>query len=185
MTSTPKKITTSVDLKMTGDEDSENKVVNDGKDVDDETKNKQRKPSKQEWLSHLSSNFLEIVIGGLEVSLRAKVSQKVKEKKKLTPKENMSLVHSVNHHIFNWKGPQTPDGSLSRYVDMINIGILLWQLFRDVAQLINQHLPETFAYTEMVMTEFGPVPVKKFKGEGGVEGLASRIANNYYNRYVR
>jgi len=77
MTSTPKKITTSVDLKMTGDEDSENKVVNDGKDVDDETKNKQRKPSKQEWLSHLSSNFLEIVIGGLEVSLRAKVSQKV------------------------------------------------------------------------------------------------------------
>ena len=119
MTSTPKKIKTGVDLKMTGEEDSENKVVNDCQDVNDETKNKQRKLSKQEWLSDLSYNFLEIVIGGLEVSLRGKVSQKVKEKKKLTPKENMSLVHSVNHHIFNWKGPQTPDGSLSRHVDMI------------------------------------------------------------------
>ena len=119
MTSTPKKIKTGVDLKMTGEEDSENKVVNDCQGVNDETKNKQRKLSKQEWLSDLSYNFLEIVIGGLEVSLRGKVSQKVKEKKKLTPKENMSLVHSVNHHIFNWKGPQTPDGSLSRHVDMI------------------------------------------------------------------
>ena len=51
--------------------------------------------------------------------------------------------------------------------------------------MFKQFIPETFAFTEMVMTEFGPLPVKKTKGEGGVEGLATRISNNFYNRYVR
>jgi hypothetical protein len=52
--------------------------------------------------------------------------------------------------------------------------------------MFKQFIPETFAYTEMVMSpEFGPLPVKKSKGEGGVEGLATRISNNFYNRYVR
>ena len=58
--------------------------------------------------------------------------------------------------------------------------------FRDVAELFKKFLPETFATTDTIMTEdYGPVPVKKFKGEGGLESLGTRIANNFYNRYVR
>ena len=51
--------------------------------------------------------------------------------------------------------------------------------------MFKELLPETFAFTDVVMTEFGPLPVKKSKGEGGVEGLAFRISNNFYNRYIR
>ena len=72
--------------------------------------------SKQDWLSNLNCNFAEIVIGGLEVSLREKVRNKFETKTKLTPKENMAMVHSVNHHILLWIGIQRPESSLCRYV---------------------------------------------------------------------
>ena len=51
--------------------------------------------------------------------------------------------------------------------------------------MFKKFLPETFAFTDSIMTDFGPVPVKKYKGEGGLECLGARIANNFYNRYVR
>ena len=71
--------------------------------------------SKQEWLSNLNSSFVDIVIGGLEVSLRDKVRHKFGSKIKLSPKENMAMVHSINHHIFKWIGNQRPESSLCRY----------------------------------------------------------------------
>ena len=58
-------------------------------------------------------------------------------------------------------------------------------LFRDIAEIFKRHMPETYAYMDTVMTDYGPMPVKRAKGEGGLETLAARIANNFYNRYVR
>ena len=126
MTSTPKKNTPVFAADFTGgDEDFEKKEVEDeDKETnkkDETAENKPRSLSKQEWLSNLSTNFIEIVVDGLEVCLRDKVAEKLKQKKKLTPKENMALIHSVNHHIFKWIGPQTPDGPLSRCVDLIKV----------------------------------------------------------------
>ena len=72
--------------------------------------------SKQEWLSNLNQHFVEIVVGGLEVSLRQKVAEKIEKKTKLNPKENMSLIHSINFHIFQFIGKQRPDNSLCRLV---------------------------------------------------------------------
>ena len=138
MTSTPKKNTPVFAANFNGgDKDFE---VEDGGDKDFEVedeeketnkkdktaKNKPRSLSKQEWLSNLSTNFIEIVVDGLEVGLRDKVAEKVKQKKKLTPKENMALIHSVNHHIFKWIGPQTPDGPLSRCFDLIKLEVLIF-----------------------------------------------------------
>lgn len=37
----------------------------------------------------------------------------------------------------------------------------------------------------MESDEFGVLPVKKAKGEGGRCDLATRIGNNFYNDYVR
>jgi hypothetical protein len=47
-------------------------------------------------------------------------------------------------------------------------------------------LPETFAYEEKIVTEeFGVLPTKKGKGEGGVKNLASRISEAFYNSHMR
>jgi hypothetical protein len=47
-------------------------------------------------------------------------------------------------------------------------------------------LPETFAYEEKIVTEeFGVLPMKKGKGEGGVKNLASRISEAFYNNHMR
>ena len=59
-------------------------------------------------------------------------------------------------------------------------------VFRDVAEIIQRAIPETFATVETVESEeFGLLPVKKAKGEGGMSDLATRLGNNYYNDYIR
>ena len=90
MTSTPKKNTPVFAADFTGgDEDFEKKEVEDeDKETnkkDETAENKPRSLSKQEWLSNLSTNFIEIVVDGLEVCLRDKVAEKLKQKKKLSP----------------------------------------------------------------------------------------------------
>jgi hypothetical protein len=56
--------------------------------------------------------------------------------------------------------------------------------FRDVADIISRAIPETFATSETIESEeFGSLPVKKAKGEGGRSDLATRLGNNYYNDY--
>ena len=71
--------------------------------------------SKQEWLSDLNQDFEDIVVGGLEVGLRGQVEDNIKMKVKMTPKQNMALIHSINHHIYKFIGKQRPDSSLCRY----------------------------------------------------------------------
>ena len=111
-----------ISLRDVEDDEKDDWNENDGKEKDGKENEEVSKisglkfKSKQAWLSNLRSHFVEIAVDGLEISLRDKVSEKIKQKKKLTPKENMSLIHSINHHIFKWTGPQTPDSSLTRYV---------------------------------------------------------------------
>ena len=70
---------------------------------------------------------------------------------------------------------------------IINKRVSMFELlyFRDIADIFKRHMPETYAYTDTVITDYGPMPVRRGKGEGGLESLAARIANNFYNRYVR
>ena len=57
---------------------------------------------------------------------------------------------------------------------------------RDVSNIMKEKMPATFATVETVKSaEFGSLPVKKLKGEGGLGDLATRLGNNYYNDYVR
>lgn len=55
-----------------------------------------------------------------------------------------------------------------------------------MADIIQRAIPETFASSETIESdEFGSLPVKKAKGEGGMSDLATRLGNNYYNDYLR
>ena len=56
---------------------------------------------------------------------------------------------------------------------------------RDVAEIVKRHIPETFCYEEKVVTEFGVLPQKKSKGEGGRSTLAQRISETFYNTHIR
>ena len=70
--------------------------------------------SKQQWLSALDANFVNKIVGGLEVSLRGAVEQNIRERKKLAPKQNKAVKSSVNHQIFQFIGNQRPDANLCR-----------------------------------------------------------------------
>jgi len=129
-----------------------------------------RTKSKQEWLHDFSSKFLEIVVGGMEASIRKSVANSIHEKKALKGKANQAVINSVNHAIFEFIGNQRPTK----------------EFCRDVAEIIKKHIPDTYAVVEtMESVEFGSLPVKKAKGEGGQSDLATRIGNNYYNDYLR
>ena len=113
--------TTSEVVESLNEADADDK--NSTKQEDEETIRVRFKPkmqgvrkyfSKQEWLSDLNEDFINIVVGGLEVGLRTEVSNNIYNKKIMTPKQNMALVHSVNHHIYLFIGKQRPDSSLCR-----------------------------------------------------------------------
>ena len=70
--------------------------------------------SKKDWLSQFSANFVEIVVNGLEASMRTKVKSSIEGKKKLTPKQNKSVIAAVNHEIFKFIGNQRPDANMCR-----------------------------------------------------------------------
>lgn len=72
------------------------------------------KKSKKDWLSQLSANFVEIVVQGLEASMRSKVKSSIEGEKKLSPKQNKSVIAAVNHEIFKFVGNQRPDASMCR-----------------------------------------------------------------------
>ena len=70
--------------------------------------------SKKDWLSHFSANFVEIVVQGLEASMRSKVKSSIEGGIKLSPKQNKSVIAAVNHEIFQFVGNQRPDASMCR-----------------------------------------------------------------------
>jgi len=129
-----------------------------------------RTKSKQEWLHDFGSNFTRIVVVGMEASIRKTMANSILEKKPLKGKANQAVINSVNHHIYEYIGNQRPTK----------------EFCRDVADIIKRCIPDTYAVVEtMESDEFGSLPVKKAKGEGGQSDLATRIGNNYYNDYLR
>ena len=50
---------------------------------------------------------------------------------------------------------------------------------------MKREVPDTYAAVEKVETQFGQMPVQRRKGEGGAGSLAKRIADNFYNKYIR
>ena len=58
-------------------------------------------------------------------------------------------------------------------------------LLRKVGAVIKRKIPETFSTVEKVQTDLGEFPVSGKKGEGGANPLFTRIADNFYNRFLR
>ena len=73
-----------------------------------------RTKSKQEWLHDFGSNFIDIVVGGMEASIRKLVASSIHEKKALKGKSNQAVINSVNHAIFEFIGNQRPTKEFCR-----------------------------------------------------------------------
>ena len=71
--------------------------------------------SKLEWLADFSLRFTEIVVGGIEASLRQKVGTCIKEKMPLKGKLNQAVINSVIHHTFEFNGCHRPSKDLCRW----------------------------------------------------------------------
>lgn len=71
--------------------------------------------SRKSFIDKLDENFVESVVQGLESSLRSEVRSKIEQKIKLSPKQNKSVIASVNHLIFEYVGAQRPDINMCRY----------------------------------------------------------------------
>ena len=70
--------------------------------------------SRKDFLSNLGTNFVETVILGLEASLRPGVRTKIDQNVKLSPKENKSVIASVNFLINEYVGAQRPPMDICR-----------------------------------------------------------------------
>ena len=88
--------------------------VEAGSGVDSGLGGGSRYQSKQQWLNNLRNNFLDIAVGGLEVTLRKKVSELIEQKKPLKGKNNQAVINSINHHVYEFIGNQRPDKALCR-----------------------------------------------------------------------
>ena len=56
---------------------------------------------------------------------------------------------------------------------------------RRLAQLLKKKIPDTYDTCTVVRTQFGDMPMEKEKGEGGASSLERRLANQFYNKYIR
>jgi len=125
--------------------------------------------SQAEWICFVEKNFMEIICGGLDVSLREQTKKNVLSKVKLTPRQNAGVINSLNYAVKEQYGLQTPNQDLCRRL----------------AQLLRSKIPDTYSVVEAVRTEYGDLPMSKQKGEGGVCKLEKRIAVNFYNKFMR
>ena len=50
---------------------------------------------------------------------------------------------------------------------------------------MKREIPETYSLVETVRTDFGVMPVPVRKGEGGTSALSRRLADNFYNKFMR
>ena len=71
--------------------------------------------SRKTWLEQFDANFVQIVVDGLESTLREQVRNSISNKEKLIPIENKAVIRAVNHEIYKFMGgSQRPDASLCR-----------------------------------------------------------------------
>lgn len=113
----------------------------------------------KDWMKHLDDNFLEIVLENMDGTNRSETAISIQNRMRLSPRQNMSVIHSINFHTYKFIGSVRPDMSLCRIL----------------ALLLEQKLPETF----------NDCIKDKKKGEGGKGDLALRISDIFYKTLVR
>ena len=57
--------------------------------------------SSGEFLASIDNKFEKVVVGGMEAGIRKLVKEKLKNKIKLAPKENISIIHALNQVVFD------------------------------------------------------------------------------------
>jgi DNA-binding XRE family transcriptional regulator len=58
----------------------------------------------KDWIKHLDENFLEIVLDNMEAATRKEAAISIKNQTKLSPKQNISVIHRINFHAFKFIG---------------------------------------------------------------------------------
>ena len=125
--------------------------------------------SMGEFLTHVDSDFVSAVIGGLEAGLRRTCEVKLVNKNELLPKENIGIIHALNQTVYNEFGPDRPDPKFCH----------------KLAEILKSKYPQTFRVKKTVQTSFGSLEMKRNKGEGGHRDLVHRIGDNFYNKFTK
>ena len=82
-------------------------------DVDTEKTSKpEATMSINDWLKHIEDNFIPLIFEGLNASTRASVVEAMKTNQELNYKQAMSIIHSLNHQVFQYIGHVRPDPTL-------------------------------------------------------------------------
>ena len=97
----------------------------------------------------------------MEASTRKEAAILIQNQTKLSPKQNIGVIHSINFHAFKFIGAVRPDASFCKIL----------------ASLLKQKLPETFNDNDC--------KTDRRKGEGGKRDLDARIGDTFYNSHVR
>ena len=84
----------------------------------------------EEWLKHLADNFIPIVVGGIDVTLRSDVLTSIKAGRSLTKRQEQAVIRSLNQQIRQFLEPT--NSRLDRAFS------------RCLANLVVEKLPETF-----------------------------------------
>ena len=116
----------------------------------------------EDWLKNLDEKFFEIIFENMDSVTRDETAVAVQNHVRLSPKQNSSLINSLNFHTFKLIGAVRPDQSLCRVL----------------ATILKNKLPETYLDTT---AEDG---VRR-KGEGGKKNLSTRMADCFYNVFIR
>ena len=125
--------------------------------------------SEAEFLVDLDNRFEEIVIDGLEVSLRNPVREKMNKNEKLLGKENNGVINSVNMAVCEQYGKSRPSNKLCT----------------NLAEILKAKFPATFRIQSAVNSSFGPLSLPRSRGDGGHGDLVKRIGNCFYNQIIR
>ena len=116
----------------------------------------------EDWLKNLDEKFFEIIFENMDSVTRDETALAVQNHVRLSPIQNSSLINSLNFHTFNLIGAVIPDQSFCRVL----------------ATILKNKLPETYLGTT---TDDGVTR----KGEGGKKNLSTRIADCFYNVFIR
>ena len=125
---------------------------------------------------------------GLDVSLRDKTEQNIQNNIQLTPKQNNGVVHALNYHVLKQFGRSRPRPDLCRfYIKLFITRSFKKFLYRSLAELLKRKIPGTYKVLATVETaDYGLLPVKRRRGEGGNStDLATRIGDNFFNKFIR
>merc|ERR1712086_1227465 len=115
----------------------------------------------KDWIAHFDENFIEIVLENMQAAARRETAISIKYHEKLSPRNNSSVINSINFHAFKFIGAVRPDASFCRVL----------------ASLLRKKIPETFNDSRRKN--------ERKRGEGGKQDLATRIGDAFYNTHLR